>query len=54
MTQYQNTFFTPGRKNGHVVYEWKFKPGAERAIQQRISDIAVIVGRQKHLYNEVA
>ncbi|RSX49741.1 DEAD/DEAH box helicase [Bifidobacterium castoris] len=28
LTRYRDTYFTPGRRNGHVVYEWREKPDA--------------------------
>lgn len=40
VTSYRNTFFTPGRSNGHVVYEYNLKPGAENQIYERLSDLA--------------
>lgn len=41
MTRYQDEYFVPGRKNGHIVYEWRLKAGAQNKIQNKISDIVV-------------
>lgn len=38
---YRDRYFVPGKRNGHIVYEWVPKPGAEQAIYERISDICV-------------
>ena len=41
ITKYREVFFTPGRKNGFVVYEWIPKPGAKEGIYGRLSDVTV-------------
>ncbi|EKZ4483583.1 DEAD/DEAH box helicase [Listeria monocytogenes] len=38
---YLDKYFTPGARNGHVIFEWRLKSGAEDLIHQRISDICV-------------
>lgn len=40
-TAYRNQYFTPGRRNGYVIYEWKPRPGAEDQIYSLISDICI-------------
>ena len=40
-TAYRNQYFTPGRQNGYVIYEWKPRPGAEDQVYSLISDICV-------------
>lgn len=49
ITQYRNTYFTPGQKNGHIVYSWKLLPGAEKAIHEKISDICVSMKAKDYL-----
>lgn len=49
ITQYRNTYFTPGQKNGHIVYSWKLLPGAEKAIYEKISDICVSMKAKDYL-----
>lgn len=41
ITHYRNRYFTPGKRNGHQVYEWKLKPGADEDIYTRIEDMTV-------------
>ncbi len=41
ITAYRDRFFTPGRRNRTIVYEYVPKPGAEEAIYKAISDIAI-------------
>lgn len=49
ITQYRNTYFTPGQKNGYIVYSWKLLPGAEKAIHEKISDICVSMKAKDYL-----
>ena len=49
ITQYRNTYFTPGQKNGHIVYSWKLLPGAEKAIHEKICDICVSMKAKDYL-----
>src|SRR5690606_34984954 len=41
VTAYRDRYFHPGRRNGHIVYEWVPKPGAEVRIHERLSDLCV-------------
>lgn len=43
LTAYRTRYFTPGRQNGHVVYDWRLVPGAEGAIYKALSDLYVSV-----------
>ncbi|MBC2207427.1 DEAD/DEAH box helicase [Listeria booriae] len=38
---YQDRYFTPGARNGHVIFDWRLRAGAEDAIHQQISDICI-------------
>lgn len=40
-TEYRNRYFTPGRQNGYVIYEWRPRPGAEDQVYSLISDICI-------------
>lgn len=40
-TAYRNRYFTPGRQNGYVIYEWRPRPGAEDQVYSLISDICI-------------
>ncbi|QRP60580.1 DEAD/DEAH box helicase [Corynebacterium minutissimum] len=41
ITHYRDQYFTPGRRNGAVVYNWNLRPGADQAIYDNIADITV-------------
>lgn len=41
LTAYREHFFVPGRRNGHIVYDWVLKDGADEGIETAISDICV-------------
>lgn len=41
MTAYRDRYFTPGRRNGHIVYRYDVLPGSEERIYAAISDVAV-------------
>lgn len=46
---FRNTYFEPDKRNGAVVYSYKPLPGAEEAIYDRISDIAISMRAKDHL-----
>lgn len=41
VTQYRAKYFTPGRSNGHVVFNYKLNEGSEKIIHEKISDICI-------------
>ena len=41
ITNYRNTFFTPDKRNGQVIFSYKPLPGAEKSIYGLISDITI-------------
>lgn len=49
ITAYRDHFFVPGRRNGHIVYEWNLKKWAEDAIYDAISDICVSMTADDYL-----
>lgn len=49
ITAYRDRYFTPGRRNGHIVYDWKLKKGADMAIHNAISDITLSMKAVDHL-----
>ena len=49
LTTYRTNYFTPGRHNGHVVYEWRPKPGAREKIAEQISDICLSMKAEDYL-----
>ena len=49
ITHYRNTFFSPDRRNGQVVFSYKPLPGAEEQIYDAISDITISMKAADHL-----
>lgn len=47
--QYRLKYFTPGRRNGNIVYSYNLLPGAEDEIYNAISDITVSMKAADHL-----
>ena len=41
LTSYRDRYFKPGRRNGHIVFDWQIKDGAEEEIWNRLRDITV-------------
>lgn len=38
---YKDRYFSPGRRNGYVIFDWNPRPGAEEEITEKISDICI-------------
>lgn len=38
---YRDTYFNPGARKGHIVYEWKLKPGAKSRIDATLKDVCL-------------
>lgn len=49
VTAYRNIYFTPGRSNGHIVYEYRIRPYAEEIINRRIADICLSMQAKDYL-----
>lgn len=49
ITHYRNTYFTPDKRNGMVVFSYKPLPGAEERIYEAISDITISMKATDHL-----
>lgn len=41
LTRFRDIFFSPGRRNGHIIYEYNLRDGAEERIQEKISDVCI-------------
>ena len=39
--EFRNRYFYPGAKNGHIVYDWLLRDGAEQSIHETLSDLCV-------------
>ena len=46
---YRERYFSPGMRNGYTVFNWNLKPGADKAIQEKISDICVSMKAEDYL-----
>jgi SNF2 family DNA or RNA helicase len=49
ISSYRQAFFTPGKSNGHIVYNYRLRPEAEKAIFSRIEDICVSMTSKDYL-----
>lgn len=49
ITKYRNAYFNPDKRNQVVVFSYKPKPGAEKEIYKKISDIAVSLKAEDHI-----
>ena len=49
VTQFRESFFYPAQSNGHIVYKWALKDGAEEIIYDKIAQNAVSMRAKDHL-----
>lgn len=49
VTEYRKRYFYPGASNGHIVYEYKPKNGAQEAIDEALSDICISMRSEDYL-----
>ena len=42
-------YFNPGAHKGHIVYEWKLKPGAKNTIDRTLSDLCLSMSKEDWL-----
>lgn len=49
ITAYRDTYFRPGKRNQHIVYEYVPREGAEEAIYNAISDICISMKKEDYL-----
>lgn len=49
ITGYKNKYFTPGRTNGQIVFDYKLKQGSRQAIQEKISDVCISMQSKDYL-----
>lgn len=49
LTAYRTEYFTPGAHRGHVVYDWRMKPGAKQRIDRLLSDICISMSKEDWL-----
>lgn len=46
---YRNKYFKEGRRNGHIVYDYVLREGAEQEIRDKISDICISMSKEDYL-----
>jgi len=49
LTLFRDKYFTPGRRNGPIIYEYKLKPGADKEIHKAISGICISMKSSDYL-----
>lgn len=49
ITSYRDAYFLPDKRNGAIIYSYRLRPGAEQAITERISDLAVSMKAEDYL-----
>lgn len=45
---FRQRYLKPGLTNGYTVYSWLLQPGAEKEIQQKISDICMSIDQKEY------
>jgi len=49
ISQYRVEYFVPDQVNGPIVYSYRLRPGADKRIYDRISDITISMKGTDHL-----
>ena len=49
ITAYRDAYFLPDKRNGAIIYSYRLRQGAEQAITERISDLAVSMKAEDYL-----
>lgn len=49
LTGYRDLYFTPGRRNGMIVYDWNLRPGAKEQILDRLKPMCVSMKTEDYL-----
>jgi len=47
--EFRTRYFSPGAHKGHIVYEWKLKPGAKGEIDRKLSDLCLSMSKDDWL-----
>lgn len=50
LSLYQEEFFTPARRNGYIVYEWKPVKGARRRIAEKVADMTITLSASDYIH----
>lgn len=46
---YREKYFRPGARNGYVVYKWELRKGAQKEIEEKLSDLCVSMSAKDYL-----
>ncbi|MCK5640156.1 MAG: DEAD/DEAH box helicase [Gammaproteobacteria bacterium] len=49
ITDFRDRFFTPGERNGHIVYKYNLRKDTENIIHEKISDICISMKAKDYL-----
>ncbi|MDN5445946.1 MAG: DEAD/DEAH box helicase [Lactococcus lactis] len=49
VTKFRTTYFYPAQSNGHIVYKWALRDGAEDLIYEKVSTNAISMRARDHL-----
>lgn len=48
LTMFRQHYLKPGQSNGYTVYNWLVRPGADKQIQDKISDICMSIDQSEY------
>lgn len=48
-TEFKDRYFKPGQRQGHIVYSWELKPGADKLIYEAINDLCLSMETKDYL-----
>lgn len=48
-TEFKDRYFKPGARNGHIIFQWELKKGADKLIYDAISDICLSMEASDYL-----
>lgn len=49
LTSYREKYFDPDKRNGHIIFSYKLKPGADQQIHEKIGDICISLSAGDYL-----
>lgn len=49
LTGYRDAYFTPGRRNGSIVYDWVLRPGAKDRIMDKLQPMCISMKTEDYL-----
>lgn len=49
LSGYRSMYFSPGRRNGMIIYDWDLRPGAREEIQEKLKKICISMQAKDYL-----